>query len=130
METSLNSEYFFTTVKISSAVYTLPENYINIQMCTYILSQFSSLGTHFLSASPLQVLLTAKSNMPLAKKERSNGILVSKVLPSHIQHIFYFPPLQQSTNRTFSFQFFTRFLCVNLTEIGKLSVTKLSVNLV
>jgi len=75
------------------------------------------------------MLVTAKSNMPLAKTGK-NRILVSRVLPSHIQHVFYFPALQQSTNRTFSFQFFTCFLCVNLTEIGKLSVTKLSVNLV
>lgn len=72
---------FITTVRISSAVYALPEKYINIQMCTYILSQqskFSNLGTHFLSVSLLQVLLTAKSNMPLAKRKELIGFLFLK----------------------------------------------------
>lgn len=74
--------------------------------------------------------IDSKVKYAFSKKERRNRIIVSEVLPSHIQHIFYFPALKQSTNRIFSFQFFTHFLCVNLTEIGKLSVTKLSVNLV
>lgn len=88
------------------------------------------MGAHFLSVLPFTSAIDSKVKYAFSKMEGSNGIFVSQVLPSHIQHIYYFPALQQSTNTTFSFQFFTHFLCVNLTEIGKLSVTKLSVNLI